>query len=831
MTPGRYLMHTLARLVLCVVVGLSLVGIVVSQAGRTTKVVPDPGALLTQGIAKARSGDYKGAIEDFDHAIQMNPQYAEAYYHRGIVRNRISWIPTQRKPIEDFEAAVKLNPKSAEANFELGRAKEEISYLDLAIALNPSLAEAYYWRGHLRGSQAFEYLEQIRSGQAAHESHYLFRVLKIPSQNPDEVVAHLSEMIRTAIEDYNTAVRLKPDYTEVYLARGWANFNSKDYRAAIDDFTRVVEVWPKHSEAYEKRGLAALELGDQEKALKDFIQVIKLATAERQEWSPFAVMTRRRQKEQYTSHLEKLTNSPKLAEAFYAEGMAYRYVLQQPEKAIASFTRAIQLNLSTADVFYQRGLVFAAQLKTAGAIEDFTRAIQFNPRDPDYYYSRGAALFDARDYRKAIADFTEAIRISSKIAYVQYRRGRAYYALGDKQNAIADFTAALKSNSQLTESYYWRGLAFEDTGDKQRAIADYIKVTQNSRLDKDGDTVDIARERFDAQIHIYRGVARLALANGAEPEEFYGSPGYLRAYDELAAYRTKAIEDFSLAIQSSPNSPEAYYWRARAQRWRWEGGQTIADLNKAIILKPDFVHAYLERARISNAPEAIKDLNEVVHLKPHWAVAYYERGLHYVYRTPTENTTRSAFANLTRAIEINRAFSEAYMQRGSLRSDRLKDFRGALRDFTTALRLTPDDVQVYSARANLRLEIKDYRGAVKDLDRTIELASGATLTTRTGLALMYESRSLARYELGDGLGSYEDQRRARQLFVYCDGCGLSSDLAKAKKADSFFQKGLSLSSRGDNRGAKWNFGEAARLYHAAGNMSKYQNARYQLSKL
>jgi tetratricopeptide (TPR) repeat protein len=542
-------------------------------------------------------------------------------------------------------------------------------------------------------------------------------------------------------------------------------------------------------------------------------------------------MTRRQQKEQYTSHLEKLTNSPKLAEAFYAEGMAYRYVLHKREEAIASFTRAIQLNLDTADVFYQRGLVFAEELKIAEAIEDFTRAIQFNHRDPDYYYSRGTAFFDAADYRKAIADLTEAIRLSSEIANVQFRRGRAYYALGDKQNAIADFTAALKSNPHWTESYYWRGLAVEDTGDKQRAIADYIKVAQNNPLENDGKQVDTGPERSDAEIHIYRGVARLALANGEEPEEFYGSPAHLKARKELEAYHAQAIEDFSLVIQTNPNLPEAYYWRARAQRWRGAGGQTIADLNKAILLKPDFVYAYLERARNRGDLQAIKDLNEVVRLRPHWAVVYYERGRHFSYRTPTRDTTRSAFADLTRAIEINPAFSEAYMERGLLRSGRVNDVRGAIRDFTHALRLTPDAVHIYRARANLRLEIKNYRGAVEDLDRTIELASGATLTTRTGLASIYESRSLARYELGDGLGSYEDHRRAQQLFVYCPTCALSSDLAKAKKADSFFQKGLSLSLRGDNRGAKWNFGEAARLYRVAGNMSKYQNAKYQLSKL
>ena len=38
------------------------------------------------GIEKANSGDYQGAIKDYDKAIEINPKDAEAYYNRGAAK-------------------------------------------------------------------------------------------------------------------------------------------------------------------------------------------------------------------------------------------------------------------------------------------------------------------------------------------------------------------------------------------------------------------------------------------------------------------------------------------------------------------------------------------------------------------------------------------------------------------------------------------------------------------------------------------------------------------------------------------------------------------------
>jgi len=77
------------------------------------------------GVEKANSGDYQGAIEDYNKAIEINPNKAEAYVNRAFAKGELGDF---RGAIEDCNKAIELNPKYAEAFYNRGFAKGELGY-------------------------------------------------------------------------------------------------------------------------------------------------------------------------------------------------------------------------------------------------------------------------------------------------------------------------------------------------------------------------------------------------------------------------------------------------------------------------------------------------------------------------------------------------------------------------------------------------------------------------------------------------------------------------------------------------------------------------------
>jgi tetratricopeptide (TPR) repeat protein len=107
-----------------------------------------------RGNAKGRLQDYRGAIADFNRAIELNPNLALTYYNRGLSKYKLQ---DYRGAIADYNKEIELNPNFEEAYYNRGLSKYELQDYRGAIAdyakaikLNPNHAKAYNNRGYAK---------------------------------------------------------------------------------------------------------------------------------------------------------------------------------------------------------------------------------------------------------------------------------------------------------------------------------------------------------------------------------------------------------------------------------------------------------------------------------------------------------------------------------------------------------------------------------------------------------------------------------------------------------------------------------------------------------
>ena len=177
---------------------------------------------LARGNELAFSKKFTQALEAYDAAIKLNPQLAEAYNNRGIVR------------------------------YDMGEFSAAIDDYTTAINLKPNYAEALNNRGN-----AYAALERF-----AEAERDLTAAVKLKDNSAvihnNLGSVHLSQgKFDAAISEYERAIQLSPRYAEAYYNRAIANYGKKNFLQALSDAMQAMTLNPNDSAArtlYEKIG-------------------------------------------------------------------------------------------------------------------------------------------------------------------------------------------------------------------------------------------------------------------------------------------------------------------------------------------------------------------------------------------------------------------------------------------------------------------------------------------------------------------------------------------------------------------------------------------------
>lgn len=166
-----------------------------------------------------------------------------------------------------------------------------------------------------------------------------------------------------------------------------------------------------------------------------------------------------------------IEKDPGISHAYSNRGIAFQR-MDQLDRAIEDFSRALTLDPSRSQNYYNRGIIFQRRGQLDKAIEDYSRAIAINPSYYMAYGNRGLAFESINRLDKAIEDYNRVIALYPSYYIIYAYRGRTFKRMGHIDKAIADFTAAINLNQNDALLFRNRGFIYLEDGQIGPALVD-----------------------------------------------------------------------------------------------------------------------------------------------------------------------------------------------------------------------------------------------------------------------------------------------------------------------------------------------------------------------
>lgn len=274
------------------------------------KTIADEKVML--GVTELNNGNANKAIQYFDDALNIY-ESAKTFFLRGKAFLTQGNITLCEKAIYNFKKAISLEAENSEYYFYCGKAhferynyNEALECFNNTINLKNDNWEYYYQRG-LTNNEVGNYADSIEDYSKAislnceilQNEDILYdiqdSVNKVESiSSNSEKVKHIKALMtegneyveigcdylnknnfNTAIEYFNKAIEINPNYKYGYFNRATAYAKLEDYQNAINDYNKVIDLDVNWADAYRFRGLTYYNMNLYNEAISDFNTLIK----------------------------------------------------------------------------------------------------------------------------------------------------------------------------------------------------------------------------------------------------------------------------------------------------------------------------------------------------------------------------------------------------------------------------------------------------------------------------------------------------------------------------------------------------------------------------
>jgi tetratricopeptide (TPR) repeat protein len=330
--------------------------------------------------------------------------------------------------IAEYNAALKLKPDYAEAYNNLGDALQKqgrieeavLSYRE-AVRLAPDLAGAYYNLGNALGKQG-----RIEEAAAQYEETLRREPYFAEAQCNLGVILDRIGRLEEAAERFRKAVRLKPDYVTAWTNLGNTCQRMGLFEEAAAHYREALQLEPESAEARNALGNALQRMGRYEEAVTQHEQALRLKPDSPEAHGNLgnALLGLGRVEEAFAQYREALRLRPDFAGVYFNLGNAF-LKMGQLEDAITQYKEALRLQPDFAEAHHNLGLVFQRLGRYADAVTEYAEILRHAPGSAQLHNDLGAALAVLGRLEDAAMHFKEAMRLEPDFADARNNLARA----------------------------------------------------------------------------------------------------------------------------------------------------------------------------------------------------------------------------------------------------------------------------------------------------------------------------------------------------------------------------------------------------------------------
>lgn len=411
---------------------------------------------LNRALARYNQDNLRGAMDDYDATLELNPYNFLGHYNRGLLRAQVG---DDNRAIEDFNFVIEKEPDNHIAIYNRAILLNNIgdykgSMRDLTLLINEY---PQFWDGYLMRAQIRRKLGDVYGAEKDE-----FKVMKARIEGVKKTKT--KKKTRKKEED-----DLQEDYNKLVEndSQEPATEYASEYRGKVQE--RKVSLNALH--------IYCLSFYEIENSLTGFVPFIsqveqmneqkklgvKLYVSNTDKVSTDETVKMLFDDIDYLS--KKIEDGSKIAStALLRRAMDYYHVrdfesgiadmdsviAMEPDMMLAYLIRA-QLQYSFVIANHPElsqqdkaplSLSNDVRMMLTRVLEDYDKASQLDNKHPFSLYNKGNVLILLHDYDLAVKAYTMALEIDSSFADAYYNRGVANLLQGKKQEGLADLSQA-----------------------------------------------------------------------------------------------------------------------------------------------------------------------------------------------------------------------------------------------------------------------------------------------------------------------------------------------------------------------------------------------------